>query len=429
MATAVFFHAHPDDEAIQTGGTMARMAAEGHRVVLVTATRGELGEVPEGFLSPGETLTERRALELAAACDALGVARHEYLGYRDSGMAGEPSNDDADCFWQADVDEAASRLASILDEEDADIVATYDENGGYGHPDHIQVHRVGLRAAERAETDAGVHGHHESRLPVVAGRSRRRVRAGHARRAAVHARHLGRAGRAHHHRGRRDGLPRSQAAGHGGARQSDQRHVVLPHDVTGGVRRGVGHRVVHPGLRPRARAGSRTRCSPRPGHDAGTDAQTTTSRPSSRERRKPFSPSSATFAPASTASSTGVSDDDARRRLVASGTTLLGIVKHLALVEVYWSQRRFAGSDVVLRGDGFELGPSDTVASVRAEYAEAGRQTDKVVSSCHDLEQPLARGRHGLTLRWMLAHLVEETARHAGHADILRELVDGATGR
>lgn len=126
---------------------------------------------------------------------------------------------------------------------------------------------------------------------------------------------------------------------------------------------------------------------------------------------------------------TGVSDDDARRSLVTSGTTLLGIVKHLALVEVYWSQRRFAGSDVVLRGDGFELGPSDTVASVRAEYAEAGRQTDKVVSSCHDLEQPLARGRHGLTLRWMLAHLVEETARHAGHADILRELVDGATGR
>ena len=122
MATAVFFHAHPDDEAIQTGRTMARMAAEGHRVVLVTATRGELGEVAEGFLSPGETLTERHALELAAACDALGVARHEYLGYRDSGMAGEPSNGDSDCFWQADVDEAATRLASILDEEHADIL-------------------------------------------------------------------------------------------------------------------------------------------------------------------------------------------------------------------------------------------------------------------------------------------------------------------
>src|ERR1700730_2302394 len=90
MATAVFFHAHPDDEAISTGGTMARMAADGHRVVLVTATRGELGEVPEGLLEPGETLEQRRAEELAAACQVLGVTRHEYLGYRDSGMAVGP---------------------------------------------------------------------------------------------------------------------------------------------------------------------------------------------------------------------------------------------------------------------------------------------------------------------------------------------------
>ena len=125
----------------------------------------------------------------------------------------------------------------------------------------------------------------------------------------------------------------------------------------------------------------------------------------------------------------GVADADARRPLVASGTTLLGIVKHLAFVEVYWAQRRFAGCDVVLRGDGFDLEPDDTPESVRRSYAEAGRTTDAIVSACSDLEQPLARGRHGLTLRWMLAHLVEETARHAGHADILRELVDGATGR
>jgi LmbE family N-acetylglucosaminyl deacetylase len=152
MATAVFFHAHPDDEAISTGGTMARMAADGHRVVLVTATRGELGEVPEGLLEPGETLEQRRAEELAAACRVLGVARHEYLGYRDSGMAGEPTNEDPACFWQADVDEAAQRLSTILDQEHADVFATYDENGGYGHPDHIQVHRVGLRAAQRAGT-------------------------------------------------------------------------------------------------------------------------------------------------------------------------------------------------------------------------------------------------------------------------------------
>src|SRR5579863_3915051 len=150
MATALFFHAHPDDEAIATGGTMARMADEGHRVVLVTATRGELGEVPEGLLSPGETLAERRADELAASCKVLGVARHEYLGYGDSGMAGEPTNKDPACFWQADVEEAAGRLAAILDQEHADVFVTYDENGGYGHPDHIQVHRVGIRAAERA---------------------------------------------------------------------------------------------------------------------------------------------------------------------------------------------------------------------------------------------------------------------------------------
>ncbi len=124
-----------------------------------------------------------------------------------------------------------------------------------------------------------------------------------------------------------------------------------------------------------------------------------------------------------------LSEDDARRRLVASGTTLLGLVKHLAFVEVYWGQRRFAGSDVALSGDGFELDPTDTVESVRRDYREAGRRTDEIVAACDDLDQPLARGRHSLTLRWMLAHLVEETARHAGHADILRELVDGATGR
>jgi N-acetyl-1-D-myo-inositol-2-amino-2-deoxy-alpha-D-glucopyranoside deacetylase len=152
VATAVFFHAHPDDESIATGGTMARMAAEGHRVVLVTATRGELGEVPDGLLAEGETLAERRVAELSAACAALGVRRHEYLGYRDSGMAGESTNDDPACFWQADVEEAAARLATIIEEERADVMVAYDENGGYGHPDHIQVHRVGMRAGRLAGT-------------------------------------------------------------------------------------------------------------------------------------------------------------------------------------------------------------------------------------------------------------------------------------
>ncbi|HLX87033.1 MAG TPA: PIG-L family deacetylase [Acidimicrobiales bacterium] len=152
MATAVFFHAHPDDESIATGGTMARLAAEGHRVVLVTATAGELGEVPEGFLEPGEDLASRRAKELAEACRILGVARHVTLGFGDSGMAGEPSNDRPGSFWRTDVDEAATVLAELLREEHADVVSAYDEHGGYGHPDHIQVHRVGLRAAEMAGT-------------------------------------------------------------------------------------------------------------------------------------------------------------------------------------------------------------------------------------------------------------------------------------
>lgn len=152
MATAVFFHAHPDDEAIITGGTMARAAAEGHRVVLVTATAGELGEVPDGLLAPGEDLAGRRAEELAAACTILGVSRHVCLGYGDSGMAGEPSNDAEGSFWRADVEEAAAALAAVLREERARALTTYDEHGGYGHPDHIQVHRVGRRAAVMAET-------------------------------------------------------------------------------------------------------------------------------------------------------------------------------------------------------------------------------------------------------------------------------------
>jgi LmbE family N-acetylglucosaminyl deacetylase len=154
MATAVFFHAHPDDEAIATGGTMARMASEGHRVILVTATRGELGEVPPGMLQDGQTLSELREIELEKACAVLGVSRNEYLGYLDSGMSGEASNEDPACFWQADVEEAAQRLAAILDQEHADVLTIYDEHGTYGHPDHVQVHRVGARAAQVAKTPA-----------------------------------------------------------------------------------------------------------------------------------------------------------------------------------------------------------------------------------------------------------------------------------
>ena len=150
MATLVCFHAHPDDESIATGGTMALAARDGHDVVLVLATRGELGEPVPGVLSDGEALWERRVVETRRAADLLGVGRVDFLGYEDSGMMGEPTNDDPACFWQADVDEAAERLAAILRDVDADVLTIYDDHGGYGHPDHIQVHRVGARAAELA---------------------------------------------------------------------------------------------------------------------------------------------------------------------------------------------------------------------------------------------------------------------------------------
>ena len=152
MATIVFFHAHPDDEAIATAGTMASLSDQGHRVVLVTATRGELGEIPEGLLAPGETLAERRKVELGEACRILGVTRQAYLDYLDSGMAGEDTNDRPGSFAAADVDEAGAALAAILRGESADVLVTYDEHGGYGHPDHVQVHRVGMAAAGLAGT-------------------------------------------------------------------------------------------------------------------------------------------------------------------------------------------------------------------------------------------------------------------------------------
>ncbi len=152
MATVTFFHAHPDDEAIATGGTIASLAEQGHRVVLVTATRGELGEATDDFLDPGETLGERRAVELAEAARVLGVARQLFLGYEDSGMEGELSAVRPGCFATADVDEAIGRLAAILEEEASDVLVVYDEHGGYGHPDHVQVHTVGMGAADLAGT-------------------------------------------------------------------------------------------------------------------------------------------------------------------------------------------------------------------------------------------------------------------------------------
>ena len=147
MATVVFLHAHPDDEALATGGTMARMADEGHRVVLVVATRGEEGEPVPGVLADGEDLADRRTAEVHAAAGILGVHRVDFLGYRDSGMADDPANHHPDCFWRADVVLAAERLEDLLVDEEPDLLVVYDPFGGYGHPDHIQVHRVGRRWA------------------------------------------------------------------------------------------------------------------------------------------------------------------------------------------------------------------------------------------------------------------------------------------
>jgi N-acetyl-1-D-myo-inositol-2-amino-2-deoxy-alpha-D-glucopyranoside deacetylase len=148
-------HAHPDDESIGTGATMAKYAAEGAQVTLVTCTLGELGEIiPPGLahLAADRTggLGEYRIGELAAACAALGVTDHRFLGgpgrWRDSGMMGTPGNDAPGCFWRADLDEAAGALAEIIREVQPQVVVCYDGNGGYGHPDHIQAHRVTRRA-------------------------------------------------------------------------------------------------------------------------------------------------------------------------------------------------------------------------------------------------------------------------------------------
>jgi N-acetyl-1-D-myo-inositol-2-amino-2-deoxy-alpha-D-glucopyranoside deacetylase len=153
-------HAHPDDESIGTGATMAKYAAEGARVTLVTCTLGELGEVIPPELAhlawdADGGLGEYRIGELAAACKALGVTDHRFLGgagrWRDSGMMGTPSNDWAGCFWQADVDEAARELLTVIEEVQPQVIVTYDANGFYGHPDHIQAHRVAWRAFELAD--------------------------------------------------------------------------------------------------------------------------------------------------------------------------------------------------------------------------------------------------------------------------------------
>jgi len=152
-------HAHPDDECIATGGIMAKYAAEGAQVTLVTCTLGEEGEILlpdlEHLASDKEdALGEHRQGELAAAMSELGVTDFRLLGgpgrFRDSGMMGTPQNDRPDCFWRADLLEAATYLVEILREVRPQVVVTYDDFGGYGHPDHIQAHRVAQYAVALA---------------------------------------------------------------------------------------------------------------------------------------------------------------------------------------------------------------------------------------------------------------------------------------
>ena len=149
--TLMAVHAHPDDEASSTGGILARYSAEGIRTVLVTCTNGELGDGHETS-KPGDIghdeawVVATRRRELEASCEILGVSSLEMLGYRDSGMMGWPQNEDPASFWQTPVDVAAKRLADILLEERPQVIVTYNEIGFYGHPDHIQAHRITLAA-------------------------------------------------------------------------------------------------------------------------------------------------------------------------------------------------------------------------------------------------------------------------------------------
>ena len=212
-------HAHPDDESIGTGATIARYAAEGAQVTLVTCTLGELGEVipPElaHLATGGDRLGEHRITELAAACAALGIGDQRFLGgpgrWRDSGMMGLPSNDDPDCFWQADLATAAAELAEVILEVRPQVLVTYDANGFYGHPDHIQAHRVcrcsdhpGRSAVAGRQVlrhrDAAVGGRGHGRGPLRALRARR----------------------AGHHRDRRRCLPGGQDRRDARARHADR---------------------------------------------------------------------------------------------------------------------------------------------------------------------------------------------------------------
>jgi N-acetyl-1-D-myo-inositol-2-amino-2-deoxy-alpha-D-glucopyranoside deacetylase len=151
--TLMTTHAHPDDETIGTGGVMAKAIRAGHRVVLVTGTRGEMGEIVVKDMDTPDNhrrLGEIRAGELEAAMGELGVTEWENLGYRDSDMMGRAGNQDPRSFWQADMDEAIGRLVWLVRRYRPDVMTTYNDFGGYGHPDHIRTHLVAVGAFARA---------------------------------------------------------------------------------------------------------------------------------------------------------------------------------------------------------------------------------------------------------------------------------------
>ena len=169
-------HAHPDDETINNGVTMAHYVRKGHHVTLVTCTRGEEGEVlvPElSHLASGaeDKLGEHRVGELADAMAVLGVTDFGFLGegsvrYRDSGMMGTPPNERKDCFWKADLDSAASVLAKEMLAKKPDVLITYDEFGGYGHPDHIKAHQIPMRAAEMIRNEWEIRKIYWNTIPI-----------------------------------------------------------------------------------------------------------------------------------------------------------------------------------------------------------------------------------------------------------------------
>jgi mycothiol S-conjugate amidase len=183
---ALFFHAHPDDESSKGAGTMARYAAEGVHVVLVCATRGEEGDILNPRMDRTgikERMAEIRVAELETACDLLGVSRIYHLGYRDSGMPGEPSNRHPGAFCNVDPDTATRRIVEIIRAERPEVVVCYDESKGYEHPDHVRVHELGTRAYREAGNprlwpDAGAPWR-PSKLYYFATFAKRRLQAVH----------------------------------------------------------------------------------------------------------------------------------------------------------------------------------------------------------------------------------------------------------